>query len=259
MTDLKSRVAIAAVVCVTANIAHAQQGSAFDWSGFYIGGNVGATFSNAQPATSVARSGSYFVTTDPGQIASSGRGTLSRAGATGGLQGGYGIQLGNGLFGIEAGANALSINAGRSITTTYQSAPPSRFTINQSVRADWMLTLRPRLGWTQDRWLGYVTGGLAVTQVKFNSVFSDNFPPNAYSNGSTAQIKAGWVVGLGGEYALNQKWSLKAEYLHVDFGNANSTSNVTSGGAATGAILTHSAHLTANVALIGFNYRLGGF
>jgi opacity protein-like surface antigen len=252
-------VAVAAAFCVSVNAAKAQQFSALDWSGFYIGGNAGAAVGSSQPTTTVGQSGGYFVTTDPGQVASSGKGNLSRAGFTGGVQGGYGIQRGNALFGVEASANALTFNAGRSITTNYQSAPGSGFTINQSVKADWMITLRPRLGWVQDHWLGYVTGGLALTQVKFNSVFRDTFAPNAFSNGSTAKTAVGWTVGLGGEYALTQNWSLKAEYLYAYFGNVSSTSTVVSGTAPTTATLKHSADLTAHIAVVGFNYRFGSF
>jgi outer membrane immunogenic protein len=53
---------------------------------------------------------------------------------------------------------------------------------------------------------------------------------------------------------LTRTWSVKAEYLYVDFGDVSSTSAVaeTTGGAST---LNHSADLTANIVRAGINYR----
>jgi outer membrane immunogenic protein len=38
---------------------------------------------------------------------------------------------------------------------------------------------------------------------------------------SVSETRTGWVAGVGAEFMLNQNWSLKAEYLHYDFGSDN--------------------------------------
>jgi outer membrane immunogenic protein len=146
--------------------------------------------------------------------------------------------------------NALGLSDSRSVTTTYISAPATTFTINQSVKTDWLFTARPRIGWTVDNWLLYVTGGLAVTELKYANTFTDTFGP-AFESGSVSQTKVGWVVGESVEYGLTRNWSVKAEYLYIDFGDVSS-SGVISTETDT---LSHSADLKANIVRGGINYR----
>jgi outer membrane immunogenic protein len=223
----------------------------FSWTGFYIGGNGGYAWGNSNVSTTVASVGTYFITTDPAQIASSGQGTIHPNGGTGGIQAGYNWQAGNFVYGAEVDFDALSLSASRSITTQYISAPGFFFTINQSVKTDWLFTARPRVGWAANNWLFYVTGGLAVTELKYNNVFTDTFAP-AFENGSVSKTKAGWTVGGGIEYGLTQNWSIKAEYLYLDFGHVSSTAHVFP---TLGASLANSADLKVSLVRAGINYR----
>ncbi len=61
----------------------------------------------------------------------------------------------------------------------------------------------------------------------------------------------GWTVGAGIEYSLSPAWSLKAEYLHFDFGNqAFAVSNE--------AATVHVREaLTADSMKAGVNYHIG--
>lgn len=88
-----------------------------------------------------------------------------------GLAGGYNKQVGSVVVEIEASANTLSLNDEHTVSERYQTGPTARYVLRQSVTADWMATLRPRLGWAQDNWLGYVTGGLAATQLTVDTLF----------------------------------------------------------------------------------------
>ena len=65
----------------------------------------------------------------------------------------------------------------------------------------------PRLA--LDRFLPYLTGGLAVGDIK----------ANVPGIGSQTNTQAGWTVGGGVEMALVGNLSAKVEYLHVDLGN----------------------------------------
>jgi outer membrane immunogenic protein len=225
----------------------------YSWTGFYIGGNGGYAWGKSDVSTTVASAGNYFVPSDVSQIASSGQGTIHPNGGTGGIQAGYNWQAGNFVYGAEVDFDALSLSASRSITTQYISAPGTFFTINQSVKTDWLFTARPRVGWASDTWLFYATGGLAVTELKYNNIFTDTFAP-AFENGSISKTKAGWTVGGGVEYGLTRNWSVKAEYLYMDFGNVSSTGVVSTPGFA-GASLNNSADLKTNIVRAGINYR----
>jgi opacity protein-like surface antigen len=152
---------------------------------------------------------------------------------------------------------ALALSASRSITTEYLSALGTFFTINQSVKTDWLFTARPRVGWANDNWLFYVTGGLAVTGLKYNNTFADTYGPS-FENASISKTKVGWVVGGGVEYGLTRNWSVKAEYLYMDFGSVSSIGDVTAPsqpGGTGGALLSNSADLKPNVIRAGINYR----
>jgi outer membrane immunogenic protein len=225
----------------------------YNWTGFYIGGNGGYAWGRSNVSTTAPSLGSYFVASDLSQIDSSGQGTIHPNGGTGGIQAGYNWQAGNVVYGAEVDFDALSLSASRSITTQYISAPGTFFTINQSVKTDWLFTARPRVGWASDNWLLYVTGGLAVTELKYNNLFTDTFAA-AFENGSISKTKAGWVVGGGVEYGLTRNWSVKAEYLYMDFGDVSST-GVVSTSIAESAPLNHSADLKTNIVRAGINYR----
>ena len=166
--------------------------------------------------------GDYFVPSDVTQIASSGQDTIHPNGGTGGIQAGYNWQAGNVVYGAEVDFDALDLNGSRSITTEYLSAPGTFFTINQSIKTDWLFTARPRIGWVSNNWLLYATGGLAVTELKFNNTFTDTFAA-AYESGSISKTEAGWVVGGGVEYGFTNNWSAKLEYLYMDFGDVSSS------------------------------------
>jgi opacity protein-like surface antigen len=57
---------------------------------------------------------------------------------------------------------------GSSVTTTCVGS------YSTTVSTDWLLTVRPRIGFAWDRTLAYATLGLAVTQLKFSQTYTDN-------------------------------------------------------------------------------------
>lgn len=237
---------------VTVVPAQAAAPATRDWSGFYLGANAGVTKAVSHPSTVVAASGTYFITTDPAQIASAGAGSLSQQRLSVGVHGGYGKLFGNVFAGIEVSAGSLSFDDSRSITVGYLSFPGTQFTLSQTVNADWMATLRPRLGWAQDNWLTYVTAGLALTRLQTNMLFTDT-AFNALSQSTASKTVTGWTAGLGAEYALNKAWSLRAEYLYAKFGSVDATSAVLNTGST--ATLGHSTDLKTHSVLIGLTHR----
>lgn len=211
-------------------LAHADDVSARDWSGAYLGASLGAAESKARTSThaTVGAPGDYFTTTDPQQLGDAGRGRLSQGSGSGGLFGGYGVQQGTVYWGVEGSLNRLGFDdVHRPATQTYLSDPTATFTLRQSVKSDWQGTLRGRLGLAQDRWLAYVTGGVALARIELSSNYVDTSGLGGRGNGSNAQTKAGWVLGLGGEYALSKRLSLRVEYLLADYGSVNNTITVT--------------------------------
>lgn len=232
--------------------ALAQPAPAVDWSGFYVSGFAGATNGNADMKTIAGRL-QYMDATDARQIARVGKNDIDQWRPSGGLAGGYGMQFGHVLVGLEASANTLFFDEESVRRQEMDANPGSQSTIRQSVKADWMATLRPKLGWAQDNWLGYITGGVAATRVKFDAQYSDN-AFTGFSRASKEQFVAGWSLGFGGEYALGSNWSLRGDYLFTRFGEVNSVSNVTSTNNS-GGTMNHSADLDTHGLFLGVTYR----
>ena len=99
----------------------------------------------------------------------------------------------------------------------------NQFVVSSYADADWLFTLRPRLGITANNWLLYVTGGLALTKLRGQFLFTDGNEKGgvtgAVQEADVASVRAGYAFGGGVETALTNRLSLKAEYLLVKFGN----------------------------------------
>jgi outer membrane immunogenic protein len=233
---------------------------AFSWTGWYAGLNAGGAWGHTDLSTATVFSPTgYFATTSPPAINAVGAQSVNRSGFTGGGQVGYNWQSGMAVFGLEADFDYLGLKGSASGSALYPCCAPTGFTVSSSFSTNWLLTFRPRVGFTADHWLFYVTGGLAVAQVKANFNFTDTFAA-ATESAAISNTKAGWTAGVGAEYALMGPWSLKVEYLHVDLGSVSATS--TNLAAFTPPIpfptnvYTHSASVRSDIVRVGFNFRL---
>jgi outer membrane immunogenic protein len=70
------------------------------------------------------------------------------------------------------------------------------------------------------RVLLYATGGLAYGQV--TTTATGGVVGQPFATLSAKGTRAGWTVGGGIEGALSNNWTVKAEYLYMDLGNAPS-------------------------------------
>src|SRR5262249_5373371 len=109
-------------------------------------------------------------------VAAAGTGTLKPTGFTGGVQAGYNWQAGNFVFGAEA--DIVALNLGTTLVTRGAFPVPflgNQFALAESVSTSWLATIRGRLGVTVvPNVLVYATGGVAFTDFRFASSYSDN-------------------------------------------------------------------------------------
>jgi outer membrane immunogenic protein len=192
----------------------------FSWTGLYVGVNAGYSWgpwdasSNQQVFNFESRTASPKVN-----------------GWLGGIQAGYNFQSGRFVYGLEGdiqitgekdsqdwsdpGAAAVIPVIGDFITGAPGGGP---IAIHNEWKFPWFGTVRGRLGYTPaERWLLYVTGGLAFGEAKYNFTFSQPGAGLAYAL-SSSETRAGWTVGAGLETAIDNNWSVKVEYLYVDLG-----------------------------------------
>lgn len=232
-----------------------------DWRGAYIGGFAGAAWTDSSFNSEL--SGEWGSTLNPlNQIDRDAilpflnRG-MSSTSATGGVAVGYNWQVERFVLGVEADYSALDGKDSKAGEVT----GVSPYRLETSTDVDWVGTARGRLGITFDRSLVYVTGGLAFGAVTFSqSIVQLNFP--FVETGSSNDTKTGWVLGAGAEHALDDAWSIRVQYLHVDLGSASSGSVgiCPSPSEAICAVYTgsHKVDVALDSVTAGISYRFGG-
>lgn len=190
-------------------------------------------------------------------------GSSSSSGLTGGAEAGYNWQTGAAVYGVELDLESLPRAstqragvfplAGVNLGAPFFPAGTT-FTGSTTVGVDWLFTARGRLGWAFDNVLVYGTGGLAETRLNTSSSYADS--NGGLGSWNSVAAKTGWVAGAGVEYALSQGWSVKAEYLYVNFGAVTAPGTII--GPAVGGYanaLSTSNDLTVQIARAGVNYK----
>lgn len=223
------------------------------WDGPYVGVNTGGAIGDAALRAAVdPRTAGYFLTPDVAQLGDYGLVKASPLGFVGGAQAGYNVQVSSTVFGFEVDFDSLGLNDSRGVSAAYKSDPATSFHIQQTVRTDWLLTARPRVGYAFRDFLIYATAGLAMTRLKYMEQFTDTFNP-AYSSDSFSRVMVGWTVGTGVEYMLREHWTVKGEYLYADLGSMPGRSSQAI--PAEGDQFIHTANLNVHLLRVGLNYK----
>jgi outer membrane immunogenic protein len=155
------------------------------WTGFYLGAAIG---------------GSFGGTDIRGDF---GAGTLDAKGVSGGILAGYNWQVGRMVVGVETDISKLNYSGSLSNgLDTYAG------------KIDALGTFRGRLGYLMTpSLLLYATGGLAWAHTDIRLDGGDR----------SKDYLRGWQAGLGTELMLNEKWTMRLEYLYTDIGDKGIT------------------------------------
>jgi outer membrane immunogenic protein len=222
----------------------------WNWSGFYIGGNVGGGWSNnnidyTMPFTAPGNiAGScgvgagiagvpVVVGLNPFDLSSNCAGGSS---VIAGGQIGYNWQMSTWVFGLEgdgAWQQIISHSFVRFGSNPAAGSPMGSVATDTAYfrsQQDSLGTFRGRIGWSGGNWLLYGTGGLAVggvshsaTEVLAPGVACPIAPSASCRTGSDSTTKFGWTVGAGAELMVDRNWSVGLEYLYVDLGSTTIT------------------------------------
>ena len=167
-----------------------------DWSGFYAGIVGGGDWGRSKHVNN----GNGINKINASDITS----TFDVNGALLGASAGYNAQFaGMWLFGVESDMSWSNASGTAFLIPPYNTARQA------GTKESWLATARVRLGVVPvDRWLAYVTGGVALADIKAQIINEDI----TYTE---SHIRGGWTVGTGVEVALDRNWSAKLEYLHV--------------------------------------------
>lgn len=216
------------LAAIAAPAAFAQSGEA-PWSGFYVGGNLGAS----EPASS--SDGQILFDTDldgqfgdtvrtaagadafsPGFCGGSANGRTpaggcrdDKGGADYGLRLGYDWQMGNWVFGL---VGEYTQGDARDSVSAF-STTPALYTMTRDL--DTTTALRARAGMAfgeRSDWLAYATAG--AVSAKINNSFASSNTANSFEASGDSDAN-GIQAGLGIERKVLDNLSLGLEYLHT--------------------------------------------
>jgi outer membrane immunogenic protein len=227
---------------------------AFSWTGFYAGGYAGYGWGSVNASGTIDPSSGFGNSAPAAQPAYNANmsPSLKSRGFTGGGTVGANWQMGVFVLGLEGDFGAFDFSDSATTSVT----PPGhvRLTSDTKVSADWLGTVRGRLGWSFARSLIYATGGVAFTNLSFRQVNGYVIgSPGDTESFSISNVATGLAAGAGWEYAFAPNWSGKVEYLHLDFGTVSGTGVIP----VQPVNVQHSIDLTADVVRAGINYKFG--
>jgi len=168
----------------------------FSWTGFYLGGNIGAAF--AHNNWSDVTRGVAFGGNNGGHFLAGG-------------QIGYNWQINNFLLSAEADADWLSRDNNNGVGVV---VPGVAGPIAVSSNRTWITTAAARFGITADRALFY--GKAGGGWVGENGLTISNLATGATIAGAGSRSRGGFLLGAGVEYAVTNNWTIKAEYDWID-------------------------------------------
>jgi outer membrane immunogenic protein len=196
----------------------------FTWTGLYVGGQVGYAWGKDNHTYTTLFGSSYN----------------SPNGEIGGAHIGYNYQFNQFVIGVEGDVNGSNFN----------NADTSLFGVYTSTRIPIQGSARGRIGFAWDHWLFFATGGATFADIEHSYGFTFAPVAGGFAGGDPfspySKTRVGWTVGGGVEYALNNNWSVRAEYRYSDYGHSSDLAYLA---------VPISNHLTTNQVTVGFSYK----
>jgi outer membrane immunogenic protein len=229
----------------------------FSWSGCYIGAHAGygwgqKEFSDPQlgavdpifgppPIFTVAPAGTSLDNDTSGWLA--------------GGQVGCNYQVGSWVFGLEGDYAWANID-GTIIDPFFANKNGDPQLLSAETRG--LGSVTGRVGYAFDRFLVYGKGGAAWANDRYDAILFNQIaiifgvaPPVAFS---ASEDRLGWTIGAGVEYAFWDRWSVKVEYNHYEFGDRRVNLVSTAGD-----ILPLDIDQGIDTLKVGVNYRFWSF
>jgi len=208
---------------------------AFNWSGVYFGGHVGAGWADVDLKESL------FVTA-PGITPL--RQSYSTDGWLAGVHLGAMKQFGALVAGVELNVSGADISG----STNGCFGGPAALSCESKV--NWLTTGLSRLGFAWDRWLVYGTVGYALAGVDHS--IKAAIAPGVSFEFDKQDVAHGIAFGGGLEYAVGRDFALGVQYLHANLEARNE-------GLLFGGVITNGRRdLDLDIVTARFSYRFGG-
>jgi outer membrane immunogenic protein len=179
----------------------------FSWTGFYIGGNIGAAWADTN-------------ITDVTQGVSFGRNGNNGA-FIGGGQVGFNYQFAsNFVLGLEWDFDWAANNNNTRTGVFFPAVTTDTFAVSSNDR--WITTVAARFGYAVDHWLFYgKAGGGWVGNNNFT--ITDLTTGASLTGTGNSSTNGGWLLGAGVEWAFANNWTAKLEYDYLELSSRTVT------------------------------------
>ncbi len=249
------------------SICNLVQANTLPWQGPYVGVYLGGSFANNNISTNVGSvtNASYLATNADVNSINHALSWQKEPG-TGiiGLQAGHNWTWKQAVYGIALDYGSMSLRSSHNINNTYLDNG-DQYATSSSINTNWLFTLRSRLGYQNNLYVPgfvYLTGGMAMTQLKVINDFSDNSPLEGSGFNGISQNQIGWTIGAGAEIAAFKHMSVNIEYLYINVPSITTTGSIFNTQSGFG-IPEHSMNTAfssttnfyTNVVRIGLNYQ----
>jgi outer membrane immunogenic protein len=170
-----------------------------DWSGLYLGANVGGARGAADEFYPFGAGGTPI--------------TIDTDGIAYGGHAGYQIQRNSFVIGFEASYGDTTLEGADTVAPTFVSCRDG-IVVCRVTDVESLVTVGTRLGYATEQWLLTASGGFAGADISTDAVVV----ATGLTTIADSQWHNGWYAGAGVEYAMAPDWSIGLEYLHVDLG-----------------------------------------
>jgi outer membrane immunogenic protein len=231
----------AAAFCAEPAFAAPPAAPVFDWTGFYIGGQVGGGW-HASQGTRLNNPSPDF----PIGFVSP---TLHTSGFLGGGYAGFNYQIDRFVIGIDGDYSWANLSGSNTSVGLFGATDP---TIGHQ---DWIATLAGRLGYAINDWMLFGKAGWAWEGVHANG---EGFSAAGVFTGvgiNPEHTRNGWTFGTGIEWGFARNWSAKLEYDYVKFNTANVHFIIVPSPAGPVSINQFSVVSSLNMVKLGIAYR----
>jgi outer membrane immunogenic protein len=177
----------------------------FSWTGFYIGGNVGAAWTQGKLSDSLGNSWS----------------NAQQAVFTGGGQVGANYQFNWAVVGVEADFDWMANNHNSSNAVFAAPIGAVQFSANNR----WLTTIAARFGVAADNWLFYAKGGGGWVGVGNPTI--TNVTTGGSISVSNSNSNSGWLAGGGIEWGFAPNWTARLEYDYLGLSSQSHTVTAT--------------------------------
>lgn len=229
-----------------------------NWTGLKAGGQIGYGWENDR--NQVSESALTLLGATPYGSFPLGQNTAKPSGVIGGAHVGFDYQWGHIVSGAEVSIDGSAIRGRTGLTGANLFAPTAFGALGAPIgtvttRNDWRGAVTGRLGYAYGPALFYVTSGFSFARYNFASTYNAQYAPGAgftpafFVNDSFSKFRLGGVLGGGVEYALNDRWSVRAEYRYTDFGKFREIQRANFLG------MVQEHRLTDSVVQAGFSYN----